>query len=114
VLRIRSSARFKIRKSTSRCGGAPICGASLAPRILVCECGRIAYGKRIAAWRMGLEVVHDRNPALLPTAFGLAVARRLARELGPMRRRASGPAGSRTKRRIENSAFPTQQSRLPG
>ena len=44
----------------------------------------IAYGKRLAAWRMGVEVLHDRAPALAPTAFGLAVARRLAGELGAM------------------------------
>jgi 4-hydroxy-tetrahydrodipicolinate synthase len=44
----------------------------------------IGYGKRIAAWRMGLEVVHDRAPALAPTAFGLAVARGHAQRLGPI------------------------------
>jgi 4-hydroxy-tetrahydrodipicolinate synthase len=52
----------------------------------------ICYGKRIAAWRMGLEVVHDRPPALAPTDFGLAVARRLASELGAMKRVAAAPA----------------------
>jgi 4-hydroxy-tetrahydrodipicolinate synthase len=46
----------------------------------------IAYGKRLAAWRIGIEVVHDRAPALAPTAFGLAVTRRLAGELGAMTR----------------------------
>ncbi len=44
----------------------------------------ICYGKRIAAWRLGLEVAHDRAPALAPTAFGLNVAQRHARRLGPI------------------------------
>jgi 2-keto-3-deoxy-L-arabinonate dehydratase len=39
------------------------------------------YGKRIAAWRMGFEVQHDRGIA--PTAFGLDCARRFADSLGP-------------------------------
>jgi len=39
------------------------------------------YGKRIAAWRMGFEVSHDRGMA--PTAFGLDCARRFADSLGP-------------------------------
>ncbi len=38
------------------------------------------YGKRIAAWRMGFDVLHDRGIA--PTAFGLECARRFARQLG--------------------------------
>lgn len=38
------------------------------------------YGKRIAAWRMGFEVSHDRGIA--PTAFGLECARRFADSLG--------------------------------
>jgi 2-keto-3-deoxy-L-arabinonate dehydratase len=38
------------------------------------------YGKRIAAWRMGFDVQHDRGVA--PTAFGLECARRLAMRLG--------------------------------
>ena len=41
------------------------------------------YGKRIAAWRMGFEVSHDRGIA--PTAFGLDCARRFADSLGPYR-----------------------------
>lgn len=45
----------------------------------------VVYGKRIAAWRMGFEVVHDRQCALAPTPFGLAIARRYAGELGPLR-----------------------------
>jgi len=45
----------------------------------------LCYGKRLTALRLGLELadVHDRAPALLPTAFGLEVTRRLAAELGP-------------------------------
>lgn len=42
------------------------------------------YGKRIAAWRMGLPDVVDRAPALAPTAFGLAAARRFTEALDPM------------------------------
>jgi 2-keto-3-deoxy-L-arabinonate dehydratase len=38
------------------------------------------YGKRIAAWRMGFEVRHDRGMA--PTAFGVECARRFADSLG--------------------------------
>ena len=47
----------------------------------------ILYGKRIAALRMGMDLaqVHDRQPALQPTAFGLAMARRHAARLGPLR-----------------------------
>jgi 4-hydroxy-tetrahydrodipicolinate synthase len=37
----------------------------------------ICYGKRIFAWRAGLTV-HDRAPALRPTAAGLAMARHWA------------------------------------
>ena len=44
----------------------------------------ICYGKRIAGWRLGLPEVHDRAPALQPTAFGLRVAREHARRLGPL------------------------------
>jgi 4-hydroxy-tetrahydrodipicolinate synthase len=39
------------------------------------------YGKRIAAWRMGFEVRHDRGIA--PSTFGLECARRFADMLGP-------------------------------
>jgi 2-keto-3-deoxy-L-arabinonate dehydratase len=44
----------------------------------------ICYGKRIAAWRMGFDVEHDRDAALQPTRFGLEAARRFAEKLGPM------------------------------
>jgi 2-keto-3-deoxy-L-arabinonate dehydratase len=40
------------------------------------------YGKRIAAWRMGFDVQHDRGVA--PTAFGLECARRFATQFGPL------------------------------
>ncbi len=45
----------------------------------------LCYGKRLTALRLGLDLedVHDRAPALAPTAFGLEVTRRLAAELGP-------------------------------
>jgi dihydrodipicolinate synthase/N-acetylneuraminate lyase len=38
------------------------------------------YGKRIAAWRIGWDVAHDRGVA--PTPFGLECARRFAASLG--------------------------------
>lgn len=44
----------------------------------------ICYGKRIAAWRMGFEVQHDRDVKLLPSRFGLEAARRFADTLGPL------------------------------
>jgi len=44
----------------------------------------VCYGKRIAAWRLGLAEVHDRAPALAPTAFGLRMAREHAMRLGPI------------------------------
>jgi 4-hydroxy-tetrahydrodipicolinate synthase len=47
----------------------------------------LCYGKRLVALRLGLDLaeVHDREPAMLPTPFGLDVTRRLAVELGPFR-----------------------------
>jgi 4-hydroxy-tetrahydrodipicolinate synthase len=44
----------------------------------------LCYGKRIAAWRLGLGEVHDRAPALAPEPFGLECARRYAQALGPL------------------------------
>lgn len=44
----------------------------------------ICYGKRIAAWRMGLDVEYDRDTTLQPTRFGLEAARRFAQRLGPL------------------------------
>ncbi len=44
----------------------------------------VCYGKRIAAWRLGLRgEIYDRAPALAPTKFGLECAHRFARALGP-------------------------------
>lgn len=43
----------------------------------------VVYGKRIAAWRSGMDVQHDRRCALTPTPFGLGIARRFAEQLGP-------------------------------
>jgi 2-keto-3-deoxy-L-arabinonate dehydratase len=51
----------------------------------------VCYGKRIAAWRLGLGEVHDRAPALEPTRFGLRVAREHARRLGAPGGLAAGP-----------------------
>jgi 4-hydroxy-tetrahydrodipicolinate synthase len=44
----------------------------------------ICYGKRIAAWRMGIEVEHERDVKLAPSRFGLEAARRFALQLGPL------------------------------
>lgn len=46
----------------------------------------VCYGKRLFAARAGLDV-HDRAPALRPTAFGLDCVARHAAKLGPLRRR---------------------------
>ncbi len=43
----------------------------------------LCYGKRLAARRLGLGPVHDRAPALAPTAFGLAALDRYAAALPP-------------------------------
>ena len=42
------------------------------------------YGKRLAALRLGLGEVYDRQPALAPHAFGLECVRRFAKQLGPL------------------------------
>jgi 4-hydroxy-tetrahydrodipicolinate synthase len=44
----------------------------------------LCYGKRLAALRLGLGEVTDRQPALAPTGFGLACVRRYADVLGPL------------------------------
>lgn len=44
----------------------------------------ICYGKRLAAFRLGLDVVRDRLPAQAPEPFGLECARRYAAALGPL------------------------------
>jgi 4-hydroxy-tetrahydrodipicolinate synthase len=41
------------------------------------------YGKRFMARRLGLGDVHDRCPAISPTAFGLSVTQSLTRSLLP-------------------------------
>jgi dihydrodipicolinate synthase/N-acetylneuraminate lyase len=45
--------------------------------------GLMVYGKRLFALRAGLGPVHDRMPSAKPTAFGLAITERLAKQLGP-------------------------------
>ncbi len=42
----------------------------------------LCYGKRLSAQRLGLGEVHDRQPALAPTAFGLEALARLAAAAG--------------------------------
>lgn len=44
----------------------------------------ICYGKRVAALRLGLRLdeVHDRQPAMVPTAFGLRMTQQHALRLG--------------------------------
>jgi len=44
----------------------------------------ICYGKRLAAMRMGMGEVHDRQPAMTPHPFGLECVRRYAAQLGPL------------------------------
>jgi 4-hydroxy-tetrahydrodipicolinate synthase len=53
--------------------------AQLAPLIvfLMQSVGQfVCYGKRLTARRIGVAVVHDRQPAQAPTAFGLACLER--------------------------------------
>jgi len=45
----------------------------------------ICYGKRLAALRLGLAEVFDRQPAMAPHPFGLECVRRYAGALGPLR-----------------------------
>tara|TARA_B100001175_G_scaffold63960_1_gene52152 strand:+ start:915 stop:1805 length:891 start_codon:yes stop_codon:yes gene_type:complete len=42
----------------------------------------VCYGKRICAYRMGINKVYDRRPGLLPTTFGIKLAKDLAKQLG--------------------------------
>ncbi len=44
----------------------------------------VAYGKHLAALRLGLSTPHARQPAATPTEFGLACVQRFARQLGPL------------------------------
>lgn len=42
----------------------------------------LCYGKRLTAQRLGLGLVHDREPCQRPTALGTAVLKRYSREMG--------------------------------
>ena len=44
----------------------------------------LCYGKRLAARRLGLGLVHDRGPAMHPTPVGLAHLERHAKRLGSL------------------------------
>jgi 2-keto-3-deoxy-L-arabinonate dehydratase len=44
----------------------------------------VAYGKRLAARRLGIREVYARAPAIEPTAFGLACMARYSSHLGPL------------------------------
>jgi 4-hydroxy-tetrahydrodipicolinate synthase len=45
----------------------------------------LCYGKRLAALRLGLGEVYDRQPAMAPTPFGLACVARYADVLGALK-----------------------------
>ena len=42
----------------------------------------ICYGKRICAYRMGMKKVYDRSPGLVPTDFGINLAKYHAKNIG--------------------------------
>lgn len=42
----------------------------------------VCYGKRICAYRMGIKKIYDRKPALVPTNFGIKLAKQFAEDLG--------------------------------
>ena len=42
----------------------------------------VCYGKRICAYRMGINKIYDRNPGLAPTNFGIKLAKEFAKDLG--------------------------------
>ena len=42
----------------------------------------VCYGKRICAYRMGMKKIYDRSPGLIPTKFGIKLAKQLAQDLG--------------------------------
>ena len=44
----------------------------------------VAYGKHLAALRLGLNAPHARQPAATPSEFGLACVQRFAQQLGPL------------------------------
>jgi 4-hydroxy-tetrahydrodipicolinate synthase len=43
--------------------------------------GMLCYGKRLLASQIGISAIHDRMPALAPTAFGLSETARFAEEI---------------------------------
>ena len=42
----------------------------------------ICYGKRVCAYRMGINKVFDRKPFLAPTEYGIKKSKKIALELG--------------------------------
>ena len=42
----------------------------------------VCYGKRICAYRMGIKKIYDRKPGLIPTNFGMRLAKQFAEDLG--------------------------------
>jgi len=42
----------------------------------------VCYGKRICAYRMGIKKIYDRNPGLIPSKFGIKLAKQFAEDLG--------------------------------
>ena len=42
----------------------------------------VCYGKRICAYRMGIKKIYDREPGLIPTNFGIKLAKEFAEDLG--------------------------------
>ncbi|MFZ4531114.1 MAG: dihydrodipicolinate synthase family protein [Alsobacter sp.] len=55
--------------------------------------GLLCYGKRLMARRLGLAEVHDLQPALTPSAFGLAQMARLLGDIQAAERRYLWPGG---------------------
>jgi len=44
----------------------------------------LCYGKRLAAWRLGIDEVHDRGPAQVPHPVGMAILNHWSRDLGKL------------------------------
>ena len=42
----------------------------------------VCYGKRICAYRMGMKKIYDRKPGLIPTKFGIKLAKEFAEDFG--------------------------------
>ena len=42
----------------------------------------VCYGKRICAYRMGIKKIYDRKPGLIPSKFGIKLAKQFAEDLG--------------------------------